>query len=238
MLVELSFRGVVTLQWRKTSEESLALLRKVGKTSRNCREYASIGAGSKCTELSPEKFKTDDEALEKDNISNEHRNSKDADSGSREVSAEIPSVGFTGNISRNNCELDNLVTISEKVTTGRIDTLQSSVRSDTNDHHTETNGTESRLTSSLCNEVLSLDAPFLNPELFQRSCGSSTFLPRSCVQLLISTNYVVVAVLPLLAYVYRSQNEQWKTLLFPCPVESCCITQGMFLTLSLPGSES
>ena len=235
MLVELSFRGVVSLQWRKTSEESLALLRKVGTRSQNCREYASIAAG---TELSPEKFKTDDEALEKDNISNEHRNSKDTDSGSREVSAEIPSVGFTGNISRNNCELGNLITISEKFTIGRIETPQNSERSDTKDRHTETNR-KSRLTSSLCNEVLSLEAPFLNPELFHKSCtGSSTFLPRSCVQLLISTNYVVVAVLPLLAYVYRSQNEQWKTLLFPCPVESCCITQGMFLTLSLPGSES
>lgn len=76
-------------------------------------------------------------------------------------------------------------------------------------------------------DVCCIQAPFLNPRLFQSSsANSSSLLAGSSVQLLISTNYMVVVVLPLLAYVYHHTDQGWRSLLFPNAVKSSCITKG------------
>ena len=212
LLVELSFKGLLTLKWRRTSQESFSLLREIGNMCENSCENSLRGVGSKCSELRNEGFKMGEESQE-ENRKNDSSRSED-EARLTEVSAELHAVGSTGNAS---CLLGNVKTTSEDKAVESMNAL-----------NTQT----SEGSSSLSNEVLTLEAPFLNPELFQKSCsGSFTFLSRSGVRLLISTNYVIVAALPLLAYVYESQIEEWKTLLFPCPVESCCITAGLCLAM-------
>ena len=72
-----------------------------------------------------------------------------------------------------------------------------------------------------------VQAPFINPKLFQGSCSNDpSFLSDSSTQLLNSTNYIVVAVLPLLAYVYNRTGEEWRTLLFSRAVKCCCVCNG------------
>lgn len=212
LLVELSSKGLLTLKWRRTSQESFSLLREIGNRCENSCENSLRGVGSKCSELRNEGFKMGEESQE-ENRKNDSSRSED-EARLTEVSAELHAVGSTGNAS---CLLGNVKTTSEDKAVESMNAL-----------NTQT----SEGSSSLSNEVLTLQAPFLNPELFQKSCsGSFTFLSRSGVRLLISTNYVIVAALPLLAYVYESQIEEWKTLLFPCPVESCCITAGLCLAM-------
>ena len=222
VLVELSYKGLLTLKWRRTSQESFSLLREIGNRCENSCENSLRGVGSKCSELRNEGFKMGEESLEKNR-------KKDRPT---EVSAELHAVGSTGSAS---CLLGSVKTTSEDKAVESMNALntQTSEGSDTSygNCHSETYE-KLQSPSSLSNEVLTLEAPFLNPELFQKSCsGSFTFLSRSGVRLLISTNYVIVAVLPLSAYVYESQIEEWKTLLFPCPVESCCITAGLCLAM-------
>ena len=212
VLVELSSKGLLTLKWRRTSQESFSLLREIGNRCENSCENSLRGVGSKCSELRNEGFKMGEESQE-ENRKNDSSRSED-EARLTEVSAELHAVGSTGNAS---CLLGNVKTTSEDKAVESMNAL-----------NTQT----SEGSSSLSNEVLTLEAPFLNPELFQKSCsGGFTFLSRSGVRLLISTNYVIVAALPLLAYVYESQIEEWKTLLFPCPVESCCITAGLCLAM-------
>lgn len=212
LLVELSSKGLLTLKWRRTSQESFSLLREIGNRCENSCENSLRGVGSKCSELRNEGFKMGEESQE-ENRKNDSSRSED-EARLTEVSAELHAVGSTGNAS---CLLGYVKTTSEDKAVESMNAL-----------NTQT----SEGSSSLSNEVLTLEAPFLNPELFQKSCsGSFTFLSRSGVRLLISTNYVIVAALPLLAYVYESQIEEWKTLLFPCPVESCCITAGLCLAM-------
>ena len=212
VLVELSSKGLLTLKWRRTSQESFSLLREIGNRCENSCENSLRGVGSKCSELRNEGFKMGEESQE-ENRKNDSSRSED-EARLTEVSAELHAVGSTGNAS---CLLGYVKTTSEDKAVESMNAL-----------NTQT----SEGSSSLSNEVLTLEAPFLNPELFQKSCsGSFTFLSRSGVRLLISTNYVIVAALPLLAYVYESQIEEWKTLLFPCPVESCCITAGLCLAM-------
>ena len=212
VLVQLSSKGLLTLKWRRTSQESFSLLREIGNRCENSCENSLRGVGSKCSELRNEGFKMGEESQE-ENRKNDSSRSED-EARLTEVSAELHAVGSTGNAS---CLLGNVKTTSEDKAVESMNAL-----------NTQT----SEGSSSLSNEVLTLEAPFLNPELFQKSCsGGFTFLSRSGVRLLISTNYVIVAALPLLAYVYESQIEEWKTLLFPCPVESCCITAGLCLAM-------
>ena len=212
VLVELSSKGLLTLKWRRTSQESFSLLREIGNRCENSCENSLRGVGSKCSELRNEGFKMGEESQE-ENRKNDSSRSED-EARLTEVSAELHAVGSTGNAS---CLLGNVKTTSEDKAVESMNAL-----------NTQT----SEGSSSLSNEVLTLEAPFLNPELFQKSCsGGFTFLSRSGVRLLISTNYLIVAALPLLAYVYESQIEEWKTLLFPCPVESCCITAGLCLAM-------
>ena len=230
LLVELSFKGLLTLKWRRTSQESFSLLREIGNRCENSCENSLRGVGSKCSELRNEGFKMGEESLE-ENRKNDSSRLEDEDRLT-EVSAELHAVGCTGNAS---CLLGYVKTTSEDKAVESINALntQTSEGSDTSygNCHSETYE-KLQSPSSLSSEVLTLEAPFLNPELFQKSCsGSFTFLSRSGVRLLISTNYVIVAALPLLAYVYESQIEEWKTLLFPCPVESCCITAGLCLAM-------
>ena len=212
VLVELSSKGLLTLKWRRTSQESFSLLREIGNRCENSCENSLRGVGSKCSELRNEGFKMGEESQE-ENRKNDSSRSED-EARLTEFFAELHAVGSTGNAS---CLLGNVKTTSEDKAVESMNAL-----------NTQT----SEGSSSLSNEVLTLEAPFLNPELFQKSCsGGFTFLSRSGVRLLISTNYVIVAALPLLAYVYESQIEEWKTLLFPCPVESCCITAGLCLAM-------
>lgn len=295
MLVECSFEGGVTLQWKRTSPESLALLRKIrergsettegyhlsemqqctlnvlesenrqdklGSRSTHCNQndfaraeiseqgdndiksftdcshgkssqvlVKSAGVSSKNTELSNDRLKTDDQPLEKDGNTNEHKYLKEAEPGSSDVSVGIHADESAENALRNISQIDNGLTTSTKDTCGSIGSLETSRGSDTKECYTksieEPRSCKTSSTSRLTNEVLSIDAPFLNPRLFQTSCSdSSSLLPSSNVQLLISTNYVIVAILPQLAYVYHHENEEWKSLLFPSAVKCCCITQG------------
>ena len=228
VLVELSSKGLLTLKWRRTSQESFSLLRERGNRCENSCENSLKGLGSKCSELRNEGFKMGEESLEKNR-------KKDR---STEVSAELHAVGSTGSAS---CLLGNVKTTSEDKAVESINALntQTSKGSDTSYGNCHSETYEKLQSPSSLSNVLTLEAPFLNPELFQKSCsGGFTFLSRSGVRLLISTNYVIVAVLPLLAYVYESQTEEWKTLLFPCPVESCCITAGLCLAMYFPISDT
>lgn len=228
VLVELSSKGLLTLKWRRTSQESFSLLREIGNRCENSCENSLKGLGSKCSELRNEGFKMGEESLEKNR-------KKDR---STEVSAELHAVGCTGNAS---CLLGYVKTTSEDKAVESINALntQTSKGSDTSYGNCHSETYEKLQSPSSLSNVLTLEAPFLNPELFQKSCsGGFTFLSRSGVRLLISTNYVIVAVLPLLAYVYESQTEEWKTLLFPCPVESCCITAGLCLAMYFPISDT
>ena len=212
VLVELSSKGLLTLKWRRTSQESFSLLRERGNRCENSCENSLSGVGSKCSELRNDGYKRGEESQEENRKNDSSRLEDEA--RLTEISAELHIVGSTGNAS---CLLSNVKTTSEDKAVESMNAL-----------NTQT----SEGSSSLSNEVLTLEAPFLNPELFQKSCsGGFTFLSRSGVRLLISTNYVIVAALPLLAYVYESQIEEWKTLLFPCPVESCCITAGLCLAM-------
>ena len=228
VLVELSSKGLLTLKWRRTSQESFSLLREIGNRCENSCENSLRGVGSKCSELRNEGFKMGEESLEKNR-------KKDR---STEVSAELHAVGSTGSAS---CLLGNVKTTSEDKAVESINALntQTSKGSDTSYGNCHSETYQKLQSPSSLSNVLTLEAPFLNPELFQKSCsGGFTFLSRSGVRLLISTNYVIVAVLPLLAYVYESQTEEWKTLLFPCPVESCCITAGLCLAMYFPISDT
>lgn len=82
-------------------------------------------------------------------------------------------------------------------------------------------------TLKACDEFSFVQAPFINPRLFQGSClNDLSFLSDSSTQLLNSTNYIVVGVLPLLAYVYHRTSEEWRTLLFSRAVKCCCISNG------------
>ena len=82
-------------------------------------------------------------------------------------------------------------------------------------------------TLKACDEFSFVQAPFINPRLFQGSClDDLSFLSDSSTQLLNSTNYIVVGVLPLLAYVYHRTSEEWRTLLFSRAVKCCCISNG------------
>ena len=51
VLVELSSKGLLTLKWRRTSQESFSLLREIGNRCENSCENSLRGVGSKCSEL-------------------------------------------------------------------------------------------------------------------------------------------------------------------------------------------
>ena len=191
------------------------------KTIKNCAGLAQESGTS--TELNTNRLKKDNQALERnDDSRNEHR-------GLKPQPCELPSkVRAVENASKNIPRRD-MSSLSEKDVCGSVGGLQTSQGS-TKDCHgrakEELNpcaGHNFRKTKNVCY----IEAPFLNPRLFERSCSNnSSLLSGTSVQLLNSTNYVVAVVLPLLAYVYHHTSEDWSALLFPCPIKCCCITNG------------
>ena len=190
----------------------------------NCR---SVG-------LSASTVGKDDQILEERDITvNKGNNLKQAVTQLSENSVECQAIGSTENASQCTPQRVNMGSMPKK--DGRacagVGSFQSSQVSPGKDRQTRANEepksyvTEQTFRES--NGVCCIKCPFLNPKLFQGSSfNSSPLLSDSCVQLLNSTNYVAVVVLPLLAYVYQHRNEQWRTLLFPCAVKCCCITKG------------
>ena len=157
----------------------------------------------------------------------EHRSLKEAERYSPEMSVELHALVSTKNTSKNESQAGNVLTTSEVNTCGSMYTSDGSF---TNGRCTTPSEQANVIcTSRLSNEVVLIDAPFLNPRLFLKS-DTNSLSPSltSSVKLLITTNYVIVAILPLLAYVYHREKEEWQSLLFPVAVKSCCIAQGEF----------
>ena len=279
VLVELSTEGGVTLRWRRTSQENLALLREMSKTQSDITDFyqpsnvqqckpmresnsvgcdqaglskAQAGDGIKsnadcthgktseiCIKSAEDSDKSGElntgitekgvQALEiKEIIINGHKSLEEAEPRTSELSEDNLAVGYTEGSLQNTSQRGNMASMSERNESicGSLGSGQTSLGSPTNECHPKTPDVTGH-TSRVSNGVCSIEAPFLNPRLFQIACSeSSPFLSGSSVQLLNSTNYVVVAVLPLLAYVYHHTNEEWRTLLFPCGVKCCCITEG------------
>ena len=199
------------------------------KSRTDCRQenssrhfVKSSEGSSKNTELSNDRSKEDENGE-----ATEQRSLKEAERDSSGMSVELHAVACTDNTSKNVSQVGNVLTTSEENTCGSV---YSSDGSFTKGRCTSTNEQPNvTCTSRLSNEVVLIEAPFLNPRLFQTS-GTHSLSPSltSTVKLLITTNYVIVAILPLLAYVYHHEKEEWQSLLFPVAVKSCCVAQGKF----------
>lgn len=180
-----------------------------GNNSKNFMK--SSEGSSKNTEVSNDRSK-----VEENGKTNEYRSLKEAERNSPEMPVDFNAFGSTENSLGNISQTGNVLTTSGgSFTKGRC--TKSNEQSD------------APCTSRLSNEVMFIEAPFLNPRLFQKS-GTNSLSPSlsSTVKLLISTNYVIVVILPLLAHVYHYEQEEWQSLLFPVAVKSCCIAQGKF----------
>ena len=187
----------------------------------------SLEGSSNNTELSNDRSETDDLLFVTNGRSNEHRSSKEVERDSPGRPVEFHSVGSDENTSRNTTQTGNVLTSSEENTSRSVRTSGGPFTEGRCRKSNEQSNVP--CTSRLSNEVVFIEAPFLNPRLFQRSdTNSSSPSLRRTVKLLISTNYVIVAILPLLAYVYHNEKEEWQSLLFPVAVKSCCIAQGKF----------
>ena len=290
MLVERSVTGGVTLQWRRTPQDILAVLKKIGENgseitdnyrtsemrqcsmrerisdcenqrgkqeprSVQCNHDEIVGAevleldddhvkslthciqgdnsqhfmksskgSSQNTELSNKRSKVDENGQ-----SNEHKSLKEAGRDSSGVSVEPRVAGSSENTSRNTSQIDNVLTTSQDINSERVYTSQTGGFFTKGRRRKSNEQSNIKRTSRLSNEVVFIEAPFLNPRLFQNP-DSNSLSPSltSTVKLLISTNYVIVAVLPLLAYVYHHEKGEWNSLLFPVAVKNCCIAQGKF----------
>ena len=197
---------------------------KTADKENNTQNFVRSSEGSsKNTELSNDSSKVDQTGK-----TIEHRSLKEAERYSPEMSVELHAVGFTENTSKNVSQAENVLTTSEEITCGSV---YSSDGSFTKGRCTRPNERVNvTCTFRLSKEVvLKLEAPFLNPRLFQKfETNSLSKSLTSSVKLLITTNYVIVAILPLLAYVYHHEKEEWQSLLFPVVVKSCCVAQGKF----------
>lgn len=278
MLVERSVTGGVTLQWRRTPHDILAVLKKIGengseitdnyKTSemRQCSMRETINdcenqgdkevpgsvevleldddhvkslthciqgnndehfmksaeGSSQNTELSSKRSKVDENGQ-----SNEHKSLKEERRDSPGVSVEPRVAGSSENTSRNTSQIGNVLSTSQDNNSKRVYTCGGSFTKGRRRKSNEQSNVT--CTSRLSNDVVFIEAPFLSPRLFQNP-DSNSLSPSltSTVKLLISTNYVIVAILPLLAYVYHHEKGEWNSLLFPVEVKNCCIAQGKF----------
>ncbi|KAL9953442.1 hypothetical protein ACROYT_G040863 [Oculina patagonica] len=272
LLVERSVQGGVTLQWKRTPQESLALLKKITKRVSEITEGYPSSKMERCgpnvreTIIDSEAVKQEsrsvqcsqDEFLRADVLKQDEDSVKslaDCRHGntSRNViksvkvseNKDLCSVRLKTNgqllekngdtheqdISRNIGQISNVPTVSEKDALGCAESFLDSSGSSTKELDVESNG-KSSVTSRYSNDVLSIEAPFLNPRLLQKS-GTESLSPvtNNTVKLLISSSYVIVAILPLMAYVYNHEKKEWKSLLFPCAVDNCCITQDKYLVL-------
>lgn len=189
----------------------------------NSQHFVKSSEGSsKNTELSNDRSYVDENGK-----TAEHRSLREAERDMPGMLVELHAVASTENTSKNVSQVGNLLTTSDENTCGSV---YSSDGSFTKGRCTSTNEQPNvTCTSRLSNEVVLIEAPFLNPRLFQTS-GTHSLSPSltSTVKLLITTNYVIVAILPLLAYVYHHEKEEWRSLLFPVAVKSCCVAQGKF----------
>ena len=285
MLVERSVTGGVTLQWRRTPQDILALLKKIGergseitdnyKTSemRQCSMRETISdcenqrgkqeprsvqcnhdeiVGAEVLELDDDHVKSLTHCRQGDNSQHFMKSSKGSSQNTelsnkrskgesqndqtneykslREAGGDSPGVSFESHVagsseiaSRNTSPIGNVLTTSQDINSERVYTSGGSF---TKGRRRKSNVT---CTSRLSNDVVFIEAPFLSPRLFQNP-DSNSLSPSlsSTVKLLISTNYVIVAILPLLAYVYHHEKGEWNSLLFPVEVKNCCIAQGKF----------
>ena len=189
----------------------------------NTQDFVRSSEGSfKNKELSNDRSKVDENGKV-----TEHRSLKEVECDSPGMSVELHAVGSAENTSKNVSQAENVLTTSEDNTCGSVYTSDGSF---TKERCTRPNKQANvTCTSRLSNKVVLIEAPFLNPRLFQKS-DTNSLSPSltSTVKLLITTNYVIVAILPLLAYVYHHEKDEWQRLLFPVAVKSCCIAQGKF----------
>lgn len=281
MLVERSVTGGVTLQWRRTPQDILAVLKKIGgrgseitdiyKTSemRDCSMRETISdcenQGDKEEPASVEVLELDDDhvtslthCIQGDNRqhimkssegssqntqlsnkrskgesqnsqTNEHKSLKEAARDSPGVSFESRVAGCSENTLRNTSQIGTVLTTSQDINSESVYISQTGGFC-TKGRWTKSNEQSNiKRTSRLSNDVVFIEAPFLNPRLFQNP-DTNSLSPSlsSTVKLLISTNYIIVAILPLLAYVYHHEKGEWNSLLFPVAVKNCCIAQGKF----------
>lgn len=146
-------------------------------------------------------------------------------------SCEMSLNGHVGDIASDIPQEDMSLLAKEDAVEGEnVEAFQSSEGSPTNKCHFRANEEYVPCmdrTLKASDEFSYVQAPFINPRLFQGSClNHPSFLSDSSTQFLNSTNYIVVAVLPLLAYVYHRTSEEWRTLLFSRAVKCCCISNG------------
>ena len=216
----------------------------------NSQHFVKSSEGSSNnTELSNDRSKVGENGK-----TTEHRSLKEAEGDTPGMSVELHAVGSTENTSKNLRQAGNVLATSEKNTCGSVYSYadgsftkgpytksneQSNATCTPRPPNEQSNATctpelSNEQSNGTCtprppNEVVLIEAPFLNPRLFQKS-GTNSLTPSltSTVKLLITTNYVIVAILPLLAYVYHHEKEEWQSLLFPVAVKSCCIAQGKF----------
>ena len=183
----------------------------------NSKNFMKSSSGFKNTELSNDKSKVDENGKP-----NERRSLKEAERGSL---CEVHAVWSTEDASRNISKTGNVLSTSEINTCESVYTSWGSFAKERCAKSKEQSNVT--CTSRLSNEVVFIEAPFLSPRLFQKSDNNTlSSSASSTVKLLISTDYIIVAILPLLAYVHHREKEEWQSLLFPVEVKSCCIAQG------------
>jgi len=187
---------------------------------------------SKCSSQNTELSNKRSTGESQNGQTNEHKSLKEAGRDSPGVTFESRVAGSSENTSRNTSQIGNVLSTSQDNNSERVYTSQTGGFF-TKGRLTKSNEQSNiKRTSRLSNEVVSIEAPFLNPRLFQNP-DSNSLSPSlsSTVKLLISTYYVIVAILPLLAYVYHYEKGEWNSLLFPVAVKNCCIAQGKYLVL-------
>ena len=250
--VERSADGGVTLRWRRISRNILSLLRDISKRQLNntgadqssnaqlCppMHYSGFDSELKQDEFGLRNLSHSGDGIMKTQDSDEiSSHGKTVDDSCKTI--EVNSAEALARLdfreikhSRSNDTGDSLCDIASDIPQEdmslltkevadegeNVEAFQSSEGSPANKCHFRANKEY---------EFSYLQAPFVNPRLFQGSClNDPSFLSDSSTQLLNSTNYIVVAVLPLLAYVYHRTSEEWRTLLFSRAVKCCCIFNG------------
>ena len=255
IVVERSADGGVTLKWRRTSRNILPLLRDISKRKLNNTGADQSSNAQLCppihysgfdSEIKQDKFdeinshgKTVDDSCKTIELNSaealvrldfreiKHSRLNDTEHSLCEMSLNV----HVGDIVSDIPQEDRSLLTKEVADEGEnLEAFPSSEGSPADKCHfraNEENVPCMDCTLKACDEFSFVQAPFINPRLFQGSClNDLSFLSDSSTQLLNSTNYIVVAVLPLLAYVYHRTSEEWRTLLFSRAVKCCCISNG------------
>ena len=79
--------------------------------------------------------------------------------------------------------------------------------------------------------IKDIEAPFLSPSSdeapsLRRKPFSASLFETGEADLLVSLDYLVVVIYPLLAYVYCHRTNKWRAMVFCSPVVSCCLVAG------------